>query len=285
MVCAALAEGGVVCFGYDDTVRDEHAGGVYSYLAKPSFVECGIMGGAIECWEMPGDWGSHADNNAAKVAGVPLGEDWRAVEQSSSSACALDAGGRISCWGKVSDPAWSGETLFVPTGAGWLDVTMAPDCELCALDSEGHVQCFPTPDQLENGTCRERPFGDEVYVDVESNYGQLAAIRLDGRVDLFYNAANSTIGTTETDGYLVVSPWRGDTCALTAGGTIDCWGGGAAPNPYPMNDTYTDLLLVDDLYGIDSQGQLHWNGDDSPNANGGKVSFWDAVGVPNPDDP
>lgn len=49
-----------------------------------------------------------------------------------------------------------------------------------------------------------------------------------------------------------------------------------------MTGTYTDLVLVRELYAIDTAGQLHWDGDDS--RNDAMVSFWDAVGVPNPDD-
>ena len=285
--CAAFATGSVLCFGYGD-LNDLHGGGRYSWLADPGLVECGILDGAVDCWMFPIDYGGIEQIYELILDGVPAGTDWVVVELSSNNACAMSVIGEVTCWGEAFGPedGWNSGPFVVPDGTGWQDITMSSDCELCALDRYGRVHCSPTLSPMEAGTCRESPFGEEVYTDIEANRGQLVAIRPDGRVDYFHNASNSGIGTTVGGGYSAVSPRIINACALTASSGVECWGGTGEygpPDPaaHGLTGTYTDLLLTEDLYVIDGEGQLHWSGDDSRED---IMSFWDAVGVPNPDD-
>ncbi len=294
MACAILTRGGVACFGAFSW-SDTHSGRDYQEISQPTSGVCGISAGAIDCWALSDSAYSEEALTNDGLVGWPTGSDWLQVERSADNNCARDTAGRISCWGYSFTPDSHEDTRFeVPTSAGWQDIAMAQKCELCALDVTGTVTCFPAPWQKEAGSCAARPFGETRYVDIDAKNNQLVGLRADGSVDMTYDIRaedGSDYYRSARSGYRQATGEGNITCGITQTGSLDCWAhdrehfddSPLERDAAKFEGTYVDVDLAGEtLWGIDSEGQLHWNQHDR--TDDGYISFWEAVGVPNPDD-
>ncbi|MDI1476378.1 hypothetical protein QHF84_07210 [Polyangium sp. y55x31] len=155
----------------------------------------------------------------------------RRVQAGSGRVCAIDASGRVACWGH----AYYGETGIDPDAplvGGAVPVVGVSDAvdlavseyHTCALESDGDVFCWGHNREGELGD--GKPLGRDTPVDA----------------GLFKGATDIQGGS-------------GETCIL-ADGDISCWGGDHDPGPWPQNATFPDRVLGMDLGQITVCGLL-----------------------------
>jgi len=221
--CALTDRGGVRCWGDNDigqlgnsTTTDSLvpvdvaslASGVTAIAAGNGHT-CALMGdGGVRCWGYNG-FGELGNGTTTKslipVDVTSLASDATAIFAGDDHTCALTSAGRVKCWGSndfgqlgngsitsySSIPVVAGLPSGVVAIAGGFGTT-------CALTSAGGVRCWGTgfQGQLGNGQTSD----SLTPVDVTGLARGVAAI-----------AAGSY-----------------QTCALTSGGGVKCWGVGAS---------------------------------------------------------
>ena len=198
--CAVTASGGVMCWGDDST-------GVLGPNA-PLSADCGPQ---VSCSTVP----VPITGFTGAVASVALGAGLTASNMNgggalvSTEACALTVGGGVNCWGR-NDSGQLGNNGVSPDTCGILPCSRTPvqvtglasgvtslslgSDFACAVNAAGGVVCWGGNEsgQLGNGSF----VGSPVPVPVAG------------------------LGS----GVVKVSAGFGSACALTAGGSVECWG-------------------------------------------------------------
>jgi alpha-tubulin suppressor-like RCC1 family protein len=189
---------------------------------------CAVAGGGVECWGSNGDGelGNSSDGGSSPVPVTGL-TGVTAVSVGDHFACAVAAGG-VECWGSNGD----GELGNTSTAANSLSYVPVPVMGLtsgvtavsagfnsaCAVTAGGAVVCWGGNDS-----------------------GQLG----NNSTTTPYSAAPVPVMGLMS-GVTAVSVGFGSACAVTAGGTVVCWGGngegelgnnsdaGSSPVPVPV---------------------------------------------------
>jgi alpha-tubulin suppressor-like RCC1 family protein len=130
----------------------EGCGGELEPAEPPTFAVaenrvCSIEKGALYCWGASFD-----DASSSLPSRVGVKSDWRTVAVSSRHACAIDAEGKVYCWGaddsgqlgtaessKAASP--KAEPLPVATSVRFRDVRVG-DAHTCALTDDGKIFCW-----------------------------------------------------------------------------------------------------------------------------------------------
>ena len=220
--CALLAGGTVECWG--DNTYGELGNGTTSYIpsSTPAAVSglsgataiaaglydtCALLaGGTVECWGY-NNYGELGDGNTTDSSTpVPVSglSGAIAIAAGVHDTCALLAGGTVECWGdNTYGELGNGTTSFITSstpaavsGLSGATAITAGEYHVCALLASGTVECWGdnTYGELGNGTTSSVPSSTPVAV----------------------GGLSGATAITAAGGY--------HTCALLAGGTVECWG-------------------------------------------------------------
>jgi alpha-tubulin suppressor-like RCC1 family protein len=279
--CIITANGGVKCWGGNGNGqlgngtngdRDRPveviglaAGSGVTALATGDSHTCAVTaGGGVKCWGSNssgqlGD-GTLTDRSApVQVTGLPSGSGVTALAAGGAHTCALTPGGGVKCWGangsgqlgdwtfiEKSAPA---EVSGLPTGSGVLALA-AGGAHTCVVTAGGGVVCWGLnrSGQLGNGTNANSstlvgvsgiPAGSEVKALAAGLY-HTCALTARGTVKCWGSGGLGQLGNgpradnNTPEGVSMFPPGSGvaglaaggdHTCALTAGGSVKCWGG------------------------------------------------------------
>jgi hypothetical protein len=195
--------------GDPDVVEPPVACGGWRVLEAGSLFTCGLThGGALYCWgtNSSGSLGDGSHVDFRKEPGqVGVATDWTSITAGVAHACALNADGRLFCWGNNNSgqlgigvytdyPDY--EHRFVPTQVGadrtWAQVS-AGDWHTCAVDTTGALYCWG------EGYSGELGIGTRTFT-----------------------ISPTRVGTASD--WRQVSAGTDQTCALKAGGALYCWG-------------------------------------------------------------
>lgn len=230
--CALSTEGGVFCWGYRSTLPEPVSGlssGVTAIFGGPSLVCAITAAGGVECWDR---------EDAAPVAITGLSGGVVAVAPGGSISCALTDSGGVKC-------GWPAPTDVVGLTSGVTAIT-AGSSHACALTDTGGVKCWGSNrvGQLGDGT----GIDSATPVDVEGLTSGVTAIgagddhtcavttaggvtcwgaNRSGQVGdaAIGDVAYSPVGVEGLpSGMSTVFGGRFHTCAVTAGGSVTCWG-------------------------------------------------------------
>ena len=216
VACALLSGGIVKCWG-SNSQGQLGAGKVAAYSATPLAVKglrgakavstsgptsCALLvGGTVKCWGYngTGQLGNGTTINSLTPVAVAGISSAIAVSVSETHSCAVLSGGVVQCWGYVSDAQNSLTPVAIPGIATAKSISVGyflSASDSCALLSGGTIDCWGSNQfgQLGNGTVSAFPTSTPVAV-----------------------SGISTATAVGTGGP--------DTCALLAGGSVECWGG------------------------------------------------------------
>jgi alpha-tubulin suppressor-like RCC1 family protein len=232
--CAVTSGGAVQCWGYNGTGQlgnnsttnssvPVQVAGLSSGATSVSVglqSTCAITaGGGVQCW---GDntYGELGNNSTASslvpVQVVGLTSGVVALSVGDYSACAVTAGGAVQCWGAGG-------------GAGSALGSSAPT--ICAADGGGSASfCSPVPIQVIGLTSGATgvSVGDHTACAVTAGGGvQCWGDNSSG--ELGNNSTTNSLAPVQVAGLtgdaIAVSVLGGpSTCALAAGGSVECWG-------------------------------------------------------------
>ncbi len=175
-----------------------------------------LQDGTVDCWGT-GTWGQLGDGSTAysatpvAVSGIT---DATAVAVGYSDACALLATGHVACWGANfygqlgEGQSASNHEQATPVAVSRITsataIAAGADEQVCALLASGHIDCWGhnSNGQLGDGETE----GPETCL--EGEY-----------------CATSPVEVSAVSNAIAITAGGNGTCALLAGGTIDCWGG------------------------------------------------------------
>ena len=208
-------------------------------------------------------WGNNEDGQLGDGRGVKPGALSQTpvkvaglgrVEQISTGefhACALQAGGAVSCWGNAGNGQLGNDSqrgFAKPIAIAQLEpVSMIASGanHVCALETRGTVQCWGrnTEGQLGDGKSgsRIKPVqvaGLEDAMDLMSGHNHTCAIRKSGAVACWGDNAfgqlgpgagnerkrNTPVGVPNLTGVAQIDGGEGHTCARLTTGRATCWG-------------------------------------------------------------
>ena len=237
-----------------DSVRD-----VAQIALGPTHGCARFTSGAVSCWGK-NDWGQTGgrelrwDEGPAPPARVAGLDDARALALGRTESCALDARGKVRCWGAPTQ-SWDGivddPTQGYPIHAAPVTLALPRATAIahglrhgCALLEDGTVWCWGRNDygQLGDGHVsapRERPapvsgLAGVVEIALGSFFG--CARTRGGEIWCWGDNFEGQLGDgTRTDRTLPVAVAQGGgalalalghthACALMAGGLVRCWG-------------------------------------------------------------
>jgi alpha-tubulin suppressor-like RCC1 family protein len=225
-------------------------------VAAGSGFTCALAAsGRVKCW---GDNeygqlgnGTRIDSNVpADVVGLT---DAQAITAGRRHACALIVGGGVKCWGYnrngelgdgvTVDRSRPVDAEGLSSGAAAID---AGDDHTCVATSAGGVKCWGYNEygQLGDGTKSSRSVPVDTagfsggVISIAAGWGHTCALTSKGGAKCWGNNEYGQLGygqpvvlrltpmdvTGLTYGVLKISAEGGQSCALTAGGGVSCWG-------------------------------------------------------------
>lgn len=204
-------------------------------IATGEFITCALLvGGEVKCWgeNSLGSLGVGSPDGLSTCSNVPCSATPVTVSGITdavaiSAGCAVLRGGTVDCWGDNS--------------AGGLGTGELSGPQMCGRAGEPGTPCSRAPVQVT---------GIDDAIAVASGGGQTCALLSTGGIDCWgYNGggqlgAGSSSGpetctsnqacstkpvrVTGIEDATAISAGGGFTCALRAGGTVDCWGNNVA---------------------------------------------------------
>lgn len=228
----------VVCFAGPTQAADPVVTQVATNYASDH--SCALMtNGAVKCWgdNVNGQLGDGTKTNRSTptdVSGFSSGVV--AVALGENHTCALTTGGGVKCWGLNSSGQLGNGTTTTPVVAvnvsgltGGVAAITAGQSHSCALMASGGVKCWGS-----------------------NHFAQLG----DGTKD---DRLTPTDVSGLTGGVVAIAAGSIQTCALTTGGGVKCWGDniGGLPGGTPQLLTPTDVTgLTSGVVAI-SSGHAH----------------------------
>lgn len=244
---------GVGTFQGRDTPTQVGRDADWDSVAPGIFGTCGTRNGELWCWGENGHGelgdGTRSDARPFPVR-VGVESEWRDVTVGHQHTCAVDARGRLSCWGHDQEDQLAtgdrGDARF-PTRVTALDgatTVSLNQFDTCAIDDTGAAHCWGFNGQAQLG----RPAGDgnaaspvrlsegSAFVDVASGLDFTCAI--DGDGDLVcvganargqlgngdVNARSSLTPVVEPGPWAEVCAGRWHVCARKPSNRVWCWG-------------------------------------------------------------
>jgi alpha-tubulin suppressor-like RCC1 family protein len=234
-------------------------GGLSALVAGAAHT-CALQNGALLCWGDDSS-GQLGRGGSAMVNGVPMASAISGVSAAAAGAhhtCVVLTNGSVWCWGANDAgqlgamPSASMPTPVEVVRAGQaLDATAlaAGDTHSCAVERDHTLVCWGSDSDGELGDGAMAGFHAPVEAMALGAHVTAAAAGAhfgcalgdDLRVSCFgLDAEQQSGGTTPTvavptalalDAIGAISAGGAQACALGAGGTLDCWGNGAAPHP------------------------------------------------------
>lgn len=235
--------------------------------------------GTVSCWGNGGngELGDGLESSsfvAVDVVGLGTGVTDLGVGQ--YHACALTAAGGVRCWGQDLGTDWwssthSATAVDVPgltSGVASLD---AGTTHQCVVTTAGAVECWGSNDdgQLGDGTTTASTTPVSVsglsseIVSVDAGASHSCAVTAAGAVKCWGANFFGQLGDGGTDPSLVpvdvvglsgpvvqVAVLSGATCALSASGAVQCWGGNSSG--LVGDGTYDDRLTPTGVVGLGS---------------------------------
>jgi alpha-tubulin suppressor-like RCC1 family protein len=238
---------------------DSVAGVIGTFLARRvtagNQFTCGVRGaGAAACWGAGthGQLGdSAASSSANPVAVTGLANAIAISAGSSAHACMIDGQGGAQCWGSNSSGQLGNNTTIssarpVHVAAGTAPFTgiAVGDAHTCALTANGAVNCWGAADrgQLGSGGTVNSPapgvvFGVSNAVGVVAGIKFACALLATGQVSCWGDNTANQLGDGGAQPFsklpvpvpgllnaVAISAGSSHVCALTAAGTVSCWG-------------------------------------------------------------
>jgi alpha-tubulin suppressor-like RCC1 family protein len=250
-----------VCNGYpcaDVPVEVPGLSGVTAISLGGNGAACALLsGGTVECWgdNTYGELGIGNETGPDTCNGYPCSTTpvavtgltgTTAISMGEVSACALLSDSTVACWGENTfGQLGNGTTTssFTPVAVtgltGATAISVAADAA-CALISGGTVECWGNGNGATTGTVTTPvtvPNLEGVLAIVPSN-GSTCVLLAGGTVDCWGgsqvgalgSAAGITFSPTNSQaqpgltGVTAIASSESNTCALIAGGTVECWG-------------------------------------------------------------
>ncbi len=226
--CALLTDGTARCWGSDaggrlgdgKTSPDSNVPVTVSGLAGATAIGAGeyhtcavVAGGAVECWgeNWSGQLGDGTTANSSLPVAVSGVSAATAVSAGYGHSCALLSNGTAECWGtgtwgQLGDGAEAERSAPVAVaGLSGATAISAGGDHSCALLSNGTAECWG-----------------------HNSWGELgAATRADH--------ATTPLPVVGLHDAVAISAGDYETCALLAGGAVECWGSVYGPRDIPAS--------------------------------------------------
>jgi alpha-tubulin suppressor-like RCC1 family protein len=216
-------------------------------------------GGGVKCWGF-NSYGQLGDGTTANSA-VPVDVNGLtggvvAIAAGRDFSCAVTSEGAVKCWGlnnygQLGDGTTTNS--FTPVDVSGLTnsteiISIGTGYHVCALTTSGGVKCwgYNAAGQLGNGTTENSSVPVDVngltsgVVDVSSGTSHSCAVTSGGGAVCWGDNSFGQLGDGTTTGSITpvnvsglssgasrIAAGFADTCALTAGGGVKCWGSGA----------------------------------------------------------
>ncbi len=206
--------------------------------------------GAIKCWgdNKNGQLGNGSYVNSSSPVPVVGINTAVAVDAGEDHACAVLSDGTVRCWGLVLfGYGVPGDFAVVPVTVNGINTAVAVGAGIgfsCALLGDGTIKCWGNNQfgQLGNGTNTNSltpvtVSGISTAVAISVGDGYSCAVLADGTIMCWGLNNNGVFGNGVLHGYgliptpvsgintaLTVSAGSQHTCALLAGGALNCWG-------------------------------------------------------------
>jgi alpha-tubulin suppressor-like RCC1 family protein len=230
--CAVLSTGGVDCWGSNE----------YGELGD------GTMTGPAKCGREP------CSRVPVSVSGI---SNAIAVEAGSRHTCALLSTGHADCWGwnefgSLGDSSTTNSSTPVEVSGITNATAITGGGDPCALLATGHIKCWGPGGEggIGNGTDASSTKPEEVSeisnaVAIASNEGQSCALLSTHHIECWGRNEQGELGdgthtgpekcepsycstkpvaVSEITDATAISAGFEDSCAVLAGGTVDCWG-------------------------------------------------------------
>jgi hypothetical protein len=233
-VCAVLASGRVVCWGFNGNDEAPPGPSVDTFQSVATGVgwTCGVRtDGAIACW-------------GSGTPPTPAGT-FSSLSAGGNHFCAVRTDGKVMCSGYDGDgaapPGPSADT-YLSVSAGWTHT--------CGVNNDSKVVCWGA-DNL--GQAPEGPSGD-TFQSVSAGDFHTCGVRTNGTLSCWGSTPAPPVGTFRS-----VAGGAGFTCGVRADAKVVCWGNntaGQAP-PGPSAETFQSVATGSQFScGIRSNGTV-----------------------------